>query len=194
MPTPRIAMLSLESSVAAAEEVGIPTQLAKLNIFRTLLRLPKTAKAVNDLLLSILFGGALDDRLRELVIMRLGWATGSEYEWTQHWSIAQDAFGCTPEEILAVRDWENAEILGDVERIVLQATDETLATGAASETTIARCRELLDSDDAVIELVTAISAWRSISQIARSLDIPLEDGVESWPPDGLVGPGSVSGA
>ena len=194
MPTPRIAMLSLESSVAAAEEVGIPTQLAKLNIFRTLLRLPKTAKAVNDLLLSILFGGALDDRLRELVIMRLGWATGSEYEWTQHWSIAQDAFGCTPEEILAVRDWENAEILGDVERIVLQATDETLATGAASETTIARCRELLDSDDAVIELVTAISAWRSISQIARSLDIPLEAGVESWPPDGLVGPGSVSGA
>jgi alkylhydroperoxidase family enzyme len=126
--------------------------------------------------------------------MRLGWATGSDYEWTQHWSVAQDAFGCTPEEILAVRDWQNAEIFGDAESVVMQATDETLATGAASETTIAACRELLDSDDAVLELVTAISAWRAISQIARSLDIPLEDGVASWPPDGVVGPGPAGGS
>ncbi len=191
MPTARIPMLSVEESTAAAKEVQIPGQLAELNIFRTLLRLPKAAKAINDLLLSMLFGGALDDRLRELVIMRLGWATGSEYEWTQHWTVAQDAFGCTPEEILAVRDWENATLFGDTERIVLKATDETLATGAASQATIARARELLDSDDAVLELVTAISTWRSISQIARSLDIPLEDGVESWPPDGIVGPNTV---
>jgi alkylhydroperoxidase family enzyme len=194
MPNPRIPILSLEDAAAAAEEARIPAQLAELNIFRALLRRPDTAKAINDLLLSMLFGGALDDRLRELVIMRLGWATGSDYEWTQHWSVAQDVFGCSPDELLAVRDWESADGFGDAERIVLQATDETLATGAASEETIARCRELLDSDDAVIELITAIGAWRAISQIARSLDIPLEEGVESWPPDGLVGPGDTVGS
>jgi alkylhydroperoxidase family enzyme len=185
-------LLSLDDAATAAEEARVPAQLAELNIFRMLLRRPTTAKAINDLLLSMLFGGALDDRLRELVIMRLGWATGSDYEWTQHWSVAQDVFGCTPEDLLAVRDWENADGLGDAERIVLKATDETLATGAASAETIARCRELVESDDAVLELVTAISAWRAISQIARSLDIPLEDGVESWPPDRLVGPGQGS--
>ncbi len=186
MPTPRISMLSPEDSVAAAAEAGIPAQFGELNIFRTLLRRPATAKAVSDLLLSMLVGGALDDRLRELVIMRLGWATACDYEWTQHWSVAQD-FGCSPDDLLAVRDWENASSLGDVERAVLAATDETLATGAASQATIARCRQLFESEEEVVELVTAIATWRAVSQIVRSLDIPLEDGVESWPPDGIAG-------
>ncbi len=189
MLSPRISMLGADEAAATAEEVGVPTQLAELNIFRVLLHRPKTAKAVNDLLLSMLFGGALDDRLRELVIMRLGWATGSNYEWTQHWAIAQEAFGCSAEDLLALRDWESADIFGDAERAVLRATDETLTSGTASAETIATCREVLGSDDAVVELVTVIGAWRAISQIARSLDIPLEEGVASWPPDGRIGPG-----
>ena len=36
----------------------------------------------------------------------------------------------------------------------------------------------------LIELVTAISAWRMIASILHSLAVPLEDDVESWPPDG----------
>ena len=187
MPTPRIPMLAPDSAAAAAEEIGVPAQLAELNIFRLLLRRPRTAKAINDMLLSMLFGGALDDHLHELMIMRLGWATQCDYDWTQHWTVAQDVFGCSPEQLMAVRDWEHSEILGEAERLVLQATDETLATGAVSNSTIERCREVLGSDDAVVELVLAIGAWRTISQVARSLDIPLEEGVASWPPDGVAG-------
>ncbi len=188
MSTPRIPMLTLDESYAAAEEVGVPSSLAELNVFRTLLRRPRTAKAINDLLLSLLFGGSLDDRLRELVIMRIGWATGSDYEWTQHWAVAQDPFGVSADELLAVRDWERSQLFGDLERAVLRATDETLTTGAASAATIADCRRLLGSDDAVVELAAAIGTWRLISQVAKTLDIPLEDGVASWPPDGRVSP------
>jgi hypothetical protein len=36
----------------------------------------------------------------------------------------------------------------------------------------------------LIELVTTISAWRMIASILHSLQVPLEDGVDSWPPDG----------
>jgi hypothetical protein len=36
----------------------------------------------------------------------------------------------------------------------------------------------------LIELVTAIGAWRMIASILRTLQVPLEDGVASWPPDG----------
>lgn len=187
MHSPRIPMLDATNSAAAADEIGVPAQLAELNIFRMLLRRPRAAKAINDMLLSMLFGGALEDHLRELVIMRLGWATGCDYEWTQHWTVAQDVFGCSPEMLLAVRNWEDSEVLGDTERLVLQATDETLATGAVSADTIARCRKALGSDDAVVELVLAIGAWRLISQVGLSLDIPLEDGVVSWPPDGVAG-------
>jgi hypothetical protein len=37
----------------------------------------------------MLWHGKLDPRLRELVIMRIGWLTASDYEWTQHWRVAQ---------------------------------------------------------------------------------------------------------
>ena len=187
MPDARTPMLSAEEAASRAAEVGVPAALADLHVFRTLLRRPRPAKAVNDLLLSLLFGGTLDDRLRELVIMRIGWVTRSNYEWTQHWTVAQETFGCTADDLLAVRDWEQAAHFGAPERAVLRAVDETLADGAVSSSTIEACRTALGSDDAVVELVLAIGCWRAVPQIARSLDIPLEDGAEDWPPDGVAG-------
>jgi alkylhydroperoxidase family enzyme len=186
MTIPKIAMLGIEASKAIAEEVGVPLQLAELNVFRTLLVRPKTAKALSDLLLSMLFGGDLDDRLRELVIMRIGWSTGCDYEWTQHWAIAPQR-GCSEAELLALREPDTGSF-GEVERAVLAATDECLARGAVSDATLAACRRLL-GEPATLELVTAIGCWRMISHLARSLAIPLEEGVVSWPPDG-VDPGS----
>ncbi len=186
MTEARVTLLSRERAIEVAEEVEVPAQLAELNVFRVLLQRPRVAKAMNDLLLSMLFGGALDDRLRELVIMRIGWATGSDYEWTQHWLISQDTFGCSAEDVLGVRDWPHHDAFGATERAVLTATDETLADGTTSASTIATCTELLGVE-ATIELVVAIGAWRAISQVARSLAIPLEDGVDSWPPDGRPG-------
>jgi len=185
VPESRVPLLDADVARAAAGEIGLPAQLAELNVFRSLLRVPKTAKAISDLLLSMLFGGPLDDRLRELVIMRIGWATGSVYEWTQHWPIAQQRH-CTPDELLALRQPTIAESFGMAEGAVLRATDETLATGAISAETLATCRDQL-GDDATTELAVAIGCWRLISQFARSLEIPLEDGVEPWPPDGAPG-------
>ncbi|GIW40820.1 MAG: hypothetical protein KatS3mg076_1397 [Candidatus Binatia bacterium] len=99
----RVELLPVAAAREAAEKAGVPVAFAELNIFRALLHRPATAKALCDLLLSLLFQGTLDPRLRELVIMRIGWVTGSDYEWTQHWRIAQERFGVTAEDLLAVR-------------------------------------------------------------------------------------------
>jgi alkylhydroperoxidase family enzyme len=186
----RIGLLSTEASAEAAEQAGVSALLADKNIFRMLLRRPTLAKAVNDLLYSLLFGGVLDDRLRELVIMRIGWATGSNYEWTQHWTVAQAAFGCSRDDLLAVRDWRNAEQFGPPERAVLAATDETLATGTLSPEAWALCAQHVGDADACMELVAAIGTWRLISQVARSCEIPNDDGMDDWPPDGVAPAGS----
>ena len=79
----RVELLSAEAAKKAAEEVDLPAPFADLNVFRLLLHRPRTAKAMSDLLISLLFGGDLDDRLRELVIMRIGWATGKSISATQ---------------------------------------------------------------------------------------------------------------
>jgi len=186
--TPRLPLLSLEDAAKAAQEMELPAPLAELNVFRILLHQPRVAKAISDLLMTLLFSGKLDHRVRELVIMRIGWATGSNYEWTQHWKIAQEQFGTTAEELLALRDWRASALFDETDRAALAAVDETLETGAISAETFARCRTLLGGVQETLELVAAISAWRSISQIARSIDIPLEEGVASWPPDGTPSP------
>ena len=181
----RLPLLSSEAARQAAETVDLPAPFTDLNVFRMLLHAPRTAKAVSDLLLSLLFGGRLDGRLRELVIMRLGWATDCCYEWTQHWPIALERFGCSEEDLFAVRNWRDSDHLGESEKAVLAAVDETLETGTLCDATWRRCAEAVGGEVERLELVAAIATWRWISQVARSLEIPLEDGVAAWPPDGL---------
>lgn len=183
---PKIETLSMEESISRAKEVGVVEQIAELNVFRTLLHHPKVAKVVNDLLLTLLFdGNKLDARLRELLIMRIGWHTGCDYEWTQHWHIALK-FGCTEEELEAVKDWRNADCFNDADKAVLAATDETLEDGKISDATWAACEVTLKDPAIIIELNVAIGTWRLISQFARSANLELEEGVDSWPPNGLA--------
>ncbi len=164
----------------------LPEAIGELNVFRILMRQPWLAKRVNDLLMTLLFRGKLDARLRELVIMRIGWGTGSVYEWTQHWRIALQ-LGVSEQDLLAVRDWTDHDGWSDADRAVLAATDETLADGAISPETWAACVKQLPSHEEQLELVTAIGTWSMISGLLRSLVVPLEDGVAAWPPDGRAG-------
>jgi alkylhydroperoxidase family enzyme len=176
-------MLDVEAALASGKAAGVPAQLSELSIFRVLLRRERLAKATSDLLLSLLFGGSLDARLRELVIMRIGWRTGSVYEWTQHWRVAVD-LGVPESDLLAVRE-HDVSSLGPIEQAVVRATDEALDGRRVSDATMASLRAELD-DDAVLELVAAIGTWSMISTVLRSLDVPLEDGVSPWPPDGVA--------
>ncbi len=179
----RIPLLSAEEAGKRAAEVEILPAFAELNIFRALLSRPLAAKAVQDLLVALLFKGKLDARLRELVIMRLGWATGADYEWTQHWRVAT-GLGIPAEDLLAVRDWRASDRLSEADRAVLAATDETLEAGAISPQTWAACERHVGGAEVLTELVCAIGFWRMVSSVLRSLEVPLEAGVASWPPDG----------
>ncbi len=179
----RIDLLPTEEATRIAREIGMREDVAALSIFRVLLRQPRVAKAVSDLLFALLTESTLDARLRELIIMRLGWATGSVYEWTQHWRVAR-ALKIPERDLLGVRDWRAHDHWSAADRAILAATDESLEHGAVSEATWKECCAALPDPREQIELVVAIGNWRMISQILRSLEIPLEEGVEAWPPDG----------
>ncbi|BBZ52906.1 carboxymuconolactone decarboxylase family protein [Mycobacterium heidelbergense] len=180
----RVPRLPLDEAKAAADEAAVPDYMAELSIFQVLLNHPALARAVNDLLATMLWHGSLDPRLRELVIMRIGWLTACDYEWTQHWRVAS-RLGVSAEDLLAVRDWQGYDGFGPTERAVLAATDDVVRDGAVSAASWAACaRELQGDTTVLIELVTAIGAWRMVASVVRSLDVPLEEGVAGWPPDG----------
>lgn len=180
----RIRLLDPDEALSRAVDHGLPAALADLNVFRALLHHPPLARWCSEFLMGLLFEAELDHRLRELVIMRLGWATGSEYEWTQHWAIAQ-GLGISEEDLLGVRHWPDHPGFSDADRAVLAATDETLADGTVSPATWTACVEhVSDEPQVLLEMVSAIGLWRLVSGLLRTLDIPLEDGVTGWPPDG----------
>lgn len=182
---PRLPLLDEEEARSRAEESGVPTFLTPLSVFQVLLHHPSLSKPMSDLLGVLLFEGRLDARLRELIIMRLGWSTASEYEWTQHWRIAT-GLGIPSDDLVAVRDWRRSERFGDAERAVLSAVDDTVEHGAVSAETWAELKRHVSEDPVVLlEVLAAIGMWRMVSGLLLSLNVPLEPGVEPWPPDGL---------
>ena len=186
MTEPRIEPMTAADAKAVAKDAGVPEYMADLSVFQVLLRNARVARPINDLLASMLWHGTLDARLRELVIMRIGWTTGSDYEWTQHWRVAR-SLGVTERDLLAVRNWRDDDDLGPAERAVLAATDDIVESGAMSDATWQACVSALGDDPAVlVELTVAISTWRLISSVLETLRVPLEPGVESWPPDGVA--------
>jgi alkylhydroperoxidase family enzyme len=180
----RVPLMPVDEAKAAADEAGVPDYMAELSIFQVLLNHPRLARTFNDMLATMLWHGALDPKLRELVIMRIGWLTACDYEWTQHWRVAS-RLGVSAEDLLGVRDWPSYQGFGPAERAVLAATDDVVRDGAVSAGSWAACeRELQGYTTVLIELVTAIGAWRMVASMLHSLGVPLEDGVASWPPDG----------
>lgn len=178
----RVPRLSPGEARRRAHDVGVPVEMADLSIFQVLLHHPRLAKQLNDLLWFLIFETALGARVRELVIMRIGWVTGSDYEWTQHWRVAA-LFKVPADDLAAVRDWRSSDRFSPAERAALAATDEVLSTGAMGEATWRECEAELGTEQA-LELLACIGAWRMISAMLRSLAVPLEEGVPSWPPDG----------
>ena len=124
--TERVTMVSMEKAKQLGEDIGLPAPMATRSAFRVLANNPPLLKAVFGQLTTLLLRNTFDTRLRELIIMRIGWVTGSEYEWTQHWRVALNA-GIPAEDVLAVRDWQNSDRLTAADKAVLAATDETLA-------------------------------------------------------------------
>jgi alkylhydroperoxidase family enzyme len=180
----RVPRLEMAEGKAAADEAGVPNYMAEVAVFQVLLNHPKLARTINDLLATMLWHGTLDCRLRELAIMRIGWLTASDYEWTQHWTMAL-GLGVSAEDLAGVRDWKAHNAFGPAERAVLAATDDIVLDGAASQETWADCEREVGPDPAVlVELVTVIGAWRMMSSILLTLKVPLDDGLTSWPPDG----------
>lgn len=185
-PGPRVPLLGFAEAGRAGTAAGIDRGVAELNVFRAWLHQPVAARHSADLIMGLLGEGPLDTRLRELIIMRIGWVTGSCYEWTQHWRIAR-VLGVAEADLLGVRDWRAHDGFGPAERAVLAAVDETVAGHPITDDTWAACVAHVSDDPAVlVDLVTAIGCWHLVSGVLRTLRIPLEDGVEPWPPDGLV--------
>src|SRR5216683_3552989 len=185
--TARVPMVSLERARDVGEAMGMPARRTQSEAFRTVANNPGVARVAFGQLMQLLENNKFDTRLRELMIMRIGWVTGSAYEWTNHWRVATTA-GIPPEDVLAVRDWRNSGRLNAADKAILAATDECLAGKSISDAAWAEVAKHVADPGQQVEFIIAMGNWMMFSLLFRNLRIPLAEGVVVWPPDGLASP------
>jgi 4-carboxymuconolactone decarboxylase len=115
----------------------------------------------------------IDPKLREIAILRTAKDCHSVYEWTQHVPAAKHV-GVTSEQIAAIENWQIAGCFSEVERLVLQFTDEVNANVKASRATVEALKRHLSPGE-IIELLVIIGHWRQTASILETTEVELED-------------------
>jgi 4-carboxymuconolactone decarboxylase len=149
------------------------------NIFRVLAQHPRLLRRYNVLGGLFLSNGLLDARLRELVILRVGWLTQSEYEFGQHVLIGR-RHGISEDVIGRIRGGD-LEGLSESEEVAIGVTDELLSTDTLSDTAWVRIRGLGWSDPEILELLMLVGFYWMTASMLRACRVPLEEGVIGWP-------------
>lgn len=160
----------------APEDVrSLAASLPPLNIFRMLPHAPTFLRGFGQLGTAILSQAALDARLRELIILRVGNRSPAPYEWQQHVPIGR-ACGVSDDEIAALeRNDVQAACFSDRDRAVLQLTDELLVGPRASDATLTAMRATF-SDREVCEAVLTIGFYMMVARFLETTGVDLETG------------------
>jgi AhpD family alkylhydroperoxidase len=143
------------------------------NIFRALANAPVLLDAFLSYANAMRDGSLLSPKLRELAILSVGHATGSEYEIAHHQSHGRKA-GLTDEQLAAVADDKSTELFNDAECAVMALARESTTKVHVSEATWAAAAEHLD-DQQMVELTLTIAWYNSGVRIMGLLHIDLED-------------------
>ncbi len=143
------------------------------NIFRALANAPVLLDAFLSYANALRDGSELDPRLRELAILTVGHATGSEYELAHHQSHARKA-GVTPQQLAEVGDFHSSDRFDDAERAVMALAEESTLKVAVSPDRWEAAQAHLP-DKQLVELALTIAWYNSGVRIMGLLDIDLED-------------------
>lgn len=181
MSPPRISPLPAEGRDPRTEELLAslrPPGGTELNIFSTLARHPKLFKRWSDFGGTLLYGGVLPPRERELLILRTGYLCRAPYEWGQHVTIGLAA-GLTEEEVARVAAGPDAAGWSDDEAVLLRAADELHADSRIGDATWAALAARLD-DQQLIEVCMVVGQYHLVSFVLNSLGVEPES--DDFPP------------
>ena len=146
----------------------------RLHVFyQALLHTPALASAWFDFNNTVRFQTSLDDRLRELVIMRVAALTGCDYVWKVHETQYAAPAGVTPREVEALRDWSKSGVYGKKECALLAYVDAMTKDVAVADAVFKSMREHY-SEREVVEITVLVAAYNMHTRVLKALDIDPE--------------------
>ena len=149
-----------------------------LNIFATLARHPDLLRRWLVFANHILGKSTLAPRERELVILRIGYLCQSGYEWGQHVLIAR-AEGMTDAEIRSAKTGPATPGLSDLDRLLLQATDELHADAHVSDATWQALSGHLSLQQ-MMDVVFTVGQYNLVSMALNSFGVQPDEGLPGW--------------
>jgi alkylhydroperoxidase family enzyme len=130
---------------------------------------------------SLLDGGPLDLREREIVIDRTCARTGCEYEWGVHIAIFAEAARLTDEQVRAtVLGKADAPCWSAAEQALIAAVDALHERASFGDAEFKALSAHYD-DAKIFEIILLCGFYRTVSYLANGLDLPLEQKAARFP-------------
>ena len=142
--------------------------------FLMLMHNPKALEAVQQMGAFLRFGGKLDGRLRELVILTTGRIWTAQYEWYAHAPIAIKE-GLDPKIVEAIAEKKRPRFKNADERIVYNFATELHTKRKVSQKTFDAAKKLL-GNDGVVELVVLCGHYSTISMVLNGFEMGVPGG------------------
>jgi alkylhydroperoxidase family enzyme len=144
-----------------------------INVYRMLLNSPALAESWFNHSNAVRWKTALDGRLREIVIIRVGHLTKAQYVLRQHVPALALADGVSLEECAALADWRGSSHFSERERAALAYADAMTREIAVPDDIFAAVARHFDSR-AIVELTVLIGGYNMNARVLEALRLDLE--------------------
>ena len=142
---------------------------------------PALAKAFLTFNNHVASASTVSKRIRELLILRIGWLRRSEYEFHQHVVLGRRA-GLTDAEIERIEAGPDAAGWDPVDAELLRAADELHADACIGDETWARLSAHFDTKQ-LMDIVFAVGCYEVLAMAFKTFGVSFEPGVEPLAPD-----------
>jgi alkylhydroperoxidase family enzyme len=149
-----------------------------INLFATLVRFPDLYQARAAQSTYIRTASTLSGRVREMLILRMGWLCESEYEWAQHAPIARQE-GLSIDQIRNITLGPNAPAWSRLDSALLRASDELFRDDTISDATWTTLAGSY-TEPQLIDVVITVAGYRLVSVVLNSIGVQIEPDTKGW--------------
>jgi alkylhydroperoxidase family enzyme len=144
-----------------------------INIYRMLLNAPPLAESWFNHSNTVRWKTTLSGRLREIVIIRMGHLTNSQYVLRQHVPSLALADGLSLAECDALADWRASGFFSVSERAVLTYADTMTRDIAVPDAVFAEVARHFNPRE-IVELTVLIGTYNMNARVLQALELDLE--------------------
>jgi alkylhydroperoxidase family enzyme len=174
-PTPRLVPLPEAECTPTQWELLTKARgpLASVHVLETVIRHPDLLRRWLPFFVHVLHKSALPPRDREILILRVGWLCGAEYEWAQHVPFAERA-GLSATEISAIATGATAAVWSAAhERALIRAADQLHCHTMLDDETWTALAERYNQRQ-MMDMVFTVGQYRLVSTVLNTLCVQLD--------------------